>query len=507
MNDIYSPNAVKERENYIIDHIGLSASVLMERAGLFLADEAEKHVKDRRVPILILAGPGNNGGDGLAAARILAERGYRLAIIQTNCNKHSNLFEYEMKILTRLKDEFEYPIDFVEYIPVNSEVCIDCIFGTGLNRDPDEDTLQLISRINGSNMTVISADIPSGLDADNGSVRIDAIKADVTLTFGGLKTGLYYGKAPDHTGTVRLCDVGITFRDLKPSFYSLDEEDFKKNGFFKSHTAHKGTYGKTLVVAGSSGIFGAAFLCAKACFYSGAGLVKVYTHENNRHSFESMLPEAMYGFYDENPDEGFLLEEIKKADTLVAGPGLSVCNTSKEIMDIIVRKGDLSGKTLVFDADALNILSEDSNLFEDLVNNVKEAKADCVFTPHRAELSRLSGNASDINRYAASFYDRYGIVLVEKAAKTRIFGEERYINLSGNEGMATAGSGDVLSGILGGMLYRLKAGGEGNFAKNVAFSVFFHGYAGNLAKLDKDSVTMTATDMLDKIPKAWERLI
>ncbi|MBP5153240.1 MAG: NAD(P)H-hydrate dehydratase [Lachnospiraceae bacterium] len=507
MNDIFSPQAVKERENFIIDHIGLPASVLMERAGLFLADEAEKHVKDKRNPILILAGPGNNGGDGLAAARILAERGYSIDIIQTNCNKHSNLFEYESKILTRLRDEFEYPVEYTDYVPVNSEVCLDCLYGTGLNRDLDEDTVALINRINNSSLTVISADIPSGLDADTGDLRPVAVSADVTLTFGGLKTGLFYGKAPDYTGTVRLCDVGIRMQDLKPSFYSLDEEDFKENGFFKSHTAHKGTYGKTLVVAGSESIFGAAFLCAKASFYSGAGLVKVYTHENNRHSFENMLPEAMFGFYDKSPDADFLVSETAKADTLVVGPGLSSGEAAKEIVKIIVRRCDLKGKILVFDADALNILAEDKSLFEDLVKAVKESGVSCVFTPHRAELMRLSGNAPDINAYAASFYENYGIVLVEKAAKTRIFGEERYINLSGNEGMATAGSGDVLSGILGGMLYRLKAGGEGNFAKNVAFSVFFHGYAGNLAKLDKDSVTMTATDMLNKIPKAWERLI
>lgn len=291
-------------------------------------------------------------------------------------------------------------------------------------------------------------------------------------------------------------------------FTLIEASDIEKASFYRDKNAHKGLYGRTLVIAGSKDIYGACFLCAKAAFVSGAGLVKIVTHENNRYTLQHDLPEAMFSFY-EGSFKDALLKDLGTFDTIVTGPGLATGETAHSLVRTVAENADVSRQILIFDADALNIFAEDRVLFERLSRKVKDGKGRVVITPHEGELKRLAKGLSDgynelssdkdLDIFADRFYENYGIVLVRKGANTRIYGEKRYINTTGNDGMATAGSGDVLAGIMGGALRRYALGGESDFAKTVAFAVYLHGFAGNLACEKLGPVRMMARDILDNI--------
>ncbi len=304
----------------------------------------------------------------------------------------------------------------------------------------------------------------------------------------------------------------------KDNIHVLEEADIRSAPFYRDPNAHKGLYGRTLVIAGSRDIYGACFFCAMAAFKSGAGLVKIVTHENNRYTLQHDLPEAMYAFYGdrhfeddskrsvtekdaENNDKiiAELLKDIGTFDTIVIGPGLTTGDVAHRLVERVTETFDPAKQILVLDADALNILSLDFDLFNRLSGKARGKNV--VLTPHEGELSRLAKGAGypDNDHFCEDFYRKYGIVLVRKGANTRIYGESRYMNTTGNDGMATAGSGDVLAGILGGALHRYALGGETDFAKSVAYCVYHHGYAGNLARDALGSVSMMARDIIQYI--------
>lgn len=268
--------------------------------------------------------------------------------------------------------------------------------------------------------------------------------------------------------------------------------------------ADKKTYGKTLVIAGSKNIYGASFLCAKSCFLAGAGMVKVFTHKNNMISLEHDLPEAMYSFYNNIFLRKNLQNSIVWADTVVVGPGLGFSYPARRILKCLPKL--LKEKQiLVLDADALNILSRNKSLYLVYVKYIEKLQLKCVITPHKDELKRLiNGLYPDMTEEEAiEKMTQQGIVVVKKGSNTHTFGKRIYINDSGNEGMATAGSGDVLSGILGGTLFRCATV---SFDKRVAFGVFLHGLAGDLCKKTINTVSMTATDIMGKISEAFDSL-
>ncbi len=289
---------------------------------------------------------------------------------------------------------------------------------------------------------------------------------------------------------------------IDKSFIEILAQDVIKMRFYIDKDAHKGLYGRTLVIAGSADIYGACFLCAKAAFRAGAGLVKIVTHENNRQTLQHDLPEAMFSFYKEEFKES-LISDLLSFDTIVTGPGLSQTPVAKALVKAVISQADFSKQILVFDADALNILASDKGLFDLLISRLKGVgDPHVVFTPHEGELKRLFngiGGSKDPDSFAKSLYERFKITLLRKGSYTRVYGKERYINTTGNDGMATAGSGDVLSGILGGCLHRFILGGETNFAKEVTAASFIHGTAGNLAKEKTGSISMMAGDILNEI--------
>lgn len=272
----------------------------------------------------------------------------------------------------------------------------------------------------------------------------------------------------------------------------------------KDDKASKITYGKTLVIAGSKDIYGACFFALKGALTSGAGMVKCITHKNNRYTLQKEIPEAMYTFY-----QKFLIKDYKKsidwADTIIVGPGLSQDYTSKKLLKKLptyLHKGQI----LIVDADAINVFSKNRPLFDKLIKEISNKQIECVFTPHDGEAKRLIKGLNlceDIDEALFTLFKDYGISSVRKGNQSKIFSDTLYINTSGNEAMATAGSGDVLSGILGGFLFRRK---DLPFSKRIAASVYVHGLLGDICVEQKDSLCVTASDLLNSISLAFSRL-
>ncbi len=266
--------------------------------------------------------------------------------------------------------------------------------------------------------------------------------------------------------------------------------------------ADKIRYGRTLVIAGSKNIYGAAFFAAKSALMSGAGMVRVITHINNRLPLTRDIPEAMFSFYDNFVHKKTLISSLKWADTVVVGPGLSTGRLAHRLLELTLRHVKRN-TILVLDADALNVLARFDKLLKVLISLTQSDYCKCVITPHKGELGRLK-NAFKIvdfgdDEAALHIYNTYKIYVVRKGGPTVTFGEEIFENTTGNEGMATAGSGDVLSGILGGVLFRAK---ESPLSLGIAFSVFLHGMCGDLAASAMNSISVNATDIMKRIPEA-----
>lgn len=270
----------------------------------------------------------------------------------------------------------------------------------------------------------------------------------------------------------------------------------------KYKDADKIKYGRTLVIAGSKNIYGAAFFAAKSALMSGAGMVRVVTHIRNRLPLTRDIPEAMFSFYGPFIRRKALTDSLKWADTVVVGPGLSTGHYAKRLLKLTLKH---IGKDtiLVLDADALNVLSRSEKLLKCLISLTKSDFCKCVITPHKGELKRLKKafKIVDFGDDEASLhiYNTYKIYVVRKGGPTVTFGEEVFENTTGNEGMATAGSGDVLSGILGGVLFRTK---ESPLSLGTSFSVFLHGMCGDLAASELNSISVNATDIMKQIPHA-----
>ena len=266
--------------------------------------------------------------------------------------------------------------------------------------------------------------------------------------------------------------------------------------------ADKIKYGKTLVIAGSRNIYGAAFFAAKSALMSGAGMVRVITHKRNRLPLTRDIPEAMFSFYGMRVHKKPVKTALNWADSVVIGPGLSTDKNAVRLLELTL-KSIKEGSILVIDADALNILSRSVKLLKRLTGLTQKGYIKCVATPHKGELSRLKKALKivDLDDDAAALYiyNNFKIYVVRKGGPTVSFGEDVFINTTGNEGMATAGSGDVLAGILGGMLYRTR---ECPLSLGMALSVFIHGLCGDLAVKNMNSIAVNATDLMRQISNA-----
>lgn len=491
MKHIVDAVKMKEIDEYTINEMKLPSLVLMERAAVCVAEVIEERF-DKNTRVIIVSGCGNNGADGVAVARILSDKGFDVSVYLVDNTKRTTELDAQITIAQNWGVTFIDKWDATEY-----DVIVDGIFGIGLSKKVSGEYERVINMINKSDCKVVSIDIPSGINSSDGKVENVAVKADITVTFGFKKIGQILYPGAGYAGELIVKDPGFYTKGIedKSIYFTMDKKDIKSLPE-RSQDSHKGTFGKVLVIAGSKECQGAAVLCAKSALKSGSGMVKVLTHQNNRNVLACALPEALIATYDECIDVTFCEELLEWADSVVIGPGIGVDTLSKELMNIIMDNKD---KPIIIDADAINIIAGEKKL----LNKVSEK---CIFTPHLLEMSRLSGKSvTDIkNRLidtATEFAENYGCICVLKDSRTIVAKSSQrvYINSVGNSGMATAGSGDVLSGIIGSLAGR----GIDTFDA-AAYGVLVHGLSGDCAAECIGQTSMIAGDIIDNIHKVFE---
>jgi len=504
-----------------IEVLGLPGAVLMESAGRAVVEAIEKHPRlgQTRRP-LILCGKGNNGGDGFVVGRYLYQWGAQVEFFLT---AKKNEVKGDAKINLEKAVDLDLPIVEVskkENIPsrIKADLIVDALFGTGFAGEIDGYMKDIIEKINSYGIPVLSVDIPSGLHADTGEFSGPSVKANRTVTMALPKIGHFFFPGKEMSGKVSVVDIGVPQHVVEEESINLNlitEEEVKQMMPERPGDAYKGSCGRVILIAGSTGMTGAAFLASLSCLRAGAGMAILGTPKTLNPIMEIKLTEVMTKPLPDVRKKGALAlrglgdirELLKWGDCCAIGPGLGQHFETIELVRRLVSKLEMSA---VIDADGLNALAKDVSL-------LKECEAPLILTPHIGELSRLNGVpsseiAKDRIKYASDFAKEYNCVLVFKGAPTIIAepSGQIYVNPTGNAGMATAGSGDVLTGIIAGLLAQMLMLNKGKDIKEIMLcsalaSVFIHGLTGDLAKEAKGEMGMIAGDMMEKIPEALVR--
>ena len=487
MRYLVNSREMKQYDKTTVETYGIPSMVLMERAALAFTEAVfSRNLDTGRV--LVVCGSGNNGGDGYAVARLLWQRGSR----DTEVACGSAAESAENKALKAIWTAYGNPV--LAAIPEDEEytLIVDAIFGIGLARTVEGEYRACIEKMNAMSGCRVAVDIPSGICADSGAVLGSAFAADYTVTFAFEKLGLVLWPGSAYAGEVLVKDIGIdarSFPERGPSAAVLEPADLARLPRRRGHS-NKGDYGKVLVAAGSPGMAGAAYFCAKAAYAAGAGLVRIFTPEENRAVLAGLLPEAVLTVYAaQDPDTALLRDAMRWADVIAAGPGLGTSAGARAIVREIL---DTADRPTVLDADALNLIAEDTNL-------LRGSDAARIVTPHPGEMSRLTGNSVDfilnhLKEVAEEFAEQYNVVCVLKDEHTVIGlpGGMTWLNLSGNAGMATAGSGDVLTGVIAALAAQGMTAGEA-----AAFGVCLHGLSGDAAAAKTGMRGLMASDLID----------
>ena len=468
------------------EYFKVPAEVLMEQAAGSFVRELFSLKKDMK-RVLVVCGMGNNGADGIAAARLLNQAGVFASVFSVGQTQgESKLHKLQMEIYRA------YQMPQTSEISEDYDLIVDAVFGTGLSRSITGEIQTVLEAINEcQNPYKVALDIASGISADTGEVLGTAFLADATITFSFAKIGQLFSPGYEYSGRLVVAPIGITketFLDKKPKYAALTKEDLLSLPERKANS-NKGTYGKLLVIAGSEDMAGAAFFAAKSAYAAGCGIVKILTSENNRTILLDRLPEAIVAAYGKNPDQKRVIEEINWADAIVVGPGIGSSDSAKELLSLVMNNTSVP---VVFDADALNLLSKD-------VDKLLRPHVDYILTPHLGEMARLTGNAisyikANLLETAQDFAAQYNVTCVLKDfhTVTAVPYGVSYVNLSGNNGMATAGSGDVLAGIIGSLL------AQGLPAERAAsLGVYIHGVSGDLAREKQGVIALMAEDIID----------
>ncbi len=484
---------MREADGYTVHEMGMPASVLMGGAGSALADEVKG--LDRQGRILCVCGGGNNGGDGFVCARILKSAGRSVDIVcftekfSPECQAQYRKWEaLGGEVLTKIPNE-------------PYAVIVDCLFGTGFHGKAEgkaEEAILTINTLKKEGAIVLSADIPSGLNGENGVAEGATVQADITLCIGELKAGVLLADGVDCAGEVKRADIGIHL-PRKDYAALIDKELAKKWLPLRKKNSHKGSYGKAAIVAGSVEYTGAALLSAAACLRSGAGYTTLFVPEELLPLYALKTPEILlrpsskggrYAFNEES------LRLLLDYDSVAYGMGMGV---SEEVYTGLAWLIQNYVGTLLLDADGLNSLAKYGNL--DILKNKRCA---LVLTPHAKEFSRLSGlPLEEIFQggvsLAQSFAKEYGCALLLKGATSIITDGERvsFCN-TGNSGQAKGGSGDVLSGVIAALLAQ---GADGYAASGLG--AYLAGTAAELAAKETGEYSMAASDIISHLGKAF----
>jgi len=496
---IFSAEQTHRTDQFTIENEPIASIDLMERAaGAFVNWFTDQYDSGRKV--YVFCGTGNNGGDGLTASRILIKKGWQVMpfTVKASGNKSSN-FEINLQLLQQITEvhNIEGEEDF-QFEATSEDIIIDAIFGSGLARPVTGIFAHVIRSVNDSQAPVVSIDIPSGLFCDAHSEGGEVIQADHVVTFQMPKLTFFMPENSPFVGNWHVVDIGLsrTFIAKEPvNYYYLQQSYVQRLLKTRDRFAHKTNYGRILLIAGSFGKMGAAILSTKACLRSGAGLVTAHVPGCGYDIMQMAVPEAMVSV-DVNERYIFSVPDLNSYDTLGIGPGL---DQHMDTYDALHKIFDKFKTPVVLDADALNIIASHKELLEKIPEG-------SILTPHPGEFKRLAGPlAHDFERLEKqmAMSKEYKIFIVLKGHHTAISTPDGkvYFNSTGNPGMATGGSGDVLTGILTGLL------GQGYLPGAAAvLGVYLHGLAGDLAAEMLGEESLIASDIIDYLPDAFNEL-
>ena len=500
---IFTNAQIKELDKYTIEHEPVSSINLMERAAKALT-RAITDVWNNSVPVVVFAGPGNNGGDALAVARMLGDLGYQVSVYLFNIRGHlSEDCAINKRRLTDSKRAKEFIEVTQEFDPPRLEkgmLVVDGLFGSGINKPLAGGFASLVKYINASSAEVVAIDVPSGLMTEDNTynVRANTIRADLTLTIQQPKLSFLFPENQQFIGQLRILDIRLSqegTEKIETSYHILEESQVRSLIIGRDPFAHKGQMGHALMIAGSYGMAGAAVLATRACLRSGVGKVTVHTPKKNRDILQIAIPEAVLQF---DPEETVFSEAVDTEDfqAIGIGPGLGQSETTAIPLITQLRR---STCPVVADADALNILANHRAWIQQLPKGI-------ILTPHPKEFDRIEGHSSDSYerltkaRHLAERLQGY-VILKGRYTAICLPDGHVYFNPTGNAGMATAGSGDVLTGIITALLAR------GYKPQNACIAgVYLHGLAGDLAARDLGEESLIAEDIIRYLSRAFKRL-
>ncbi len=495
---IFTSNQVKEIDRYTIENEPVSSISLMHRAAMQCALWLMKRY-NRNVKFKIFSGCGNNGGDGLAIASILLENDYKAEV-------------YIIKVSEKLTAEAQYYFELLSSTPASiiheiveekqlpridsDDIIVDALFGSGLNRPVESLAAETINYLNKAVCDKIAIDIPSGLMTEGISTGKTVFKAKHTLTFQFPFLAFFFAENSDFVGNYHVLNIGLNasiIQQLQTHYFIIDSNKIKIKS--RSEFAHKGTFGHALILAGSKGMSGAAVLSSKACLHTGCGLVTVHSAQSVTNIIQSSFPEAITSI-DESENAPSHLPELLKYSAVAIGPGIGVYEETKNLITQLLNE---INKPLILDADALNVISKNKKLLHSLPSKA-------ILTPHLVEFDRLFGtceNSYDRLQKQLNASIEFGIIIVLKGKYSSVSIPDGtcYFNPSGNSGMATAGSGDVLTGIICSLL------AQGYEPEQAAITgVYLHGLAGDIAADILGEEFLIASDIIRGLSKAFKKI-
>ena len=501
---IFTSTQIHELDRYTIEHEPIKSIDLMERAAKAIT-HAITEEWTTHTPVVVFAGPGNNGGDALAVARLLINEGYKVKTYLFNITNHLSddcvLNRQRLLDGKHAKDLIEVTAKFDPPELTADMLVVDGLFGSGLNKPLAGGFASLVKYINQSPAKVVSIDVPSGLMSEDNTynVRANIIHAYLTLTLHERKLSFLFGDAQQFIGKLKVLDIRLSpeyIQKTEAQYYVLEENDIRSRLLHREDFAHKGNMGNALIVAGSYGMSGAAVLATRACLRSGGGKVTAITPKKNYDIMQIAVPEAVLQM---DHEETAFTEAVDTDgfDALGIGPGLGRQETTAIAMIAQIRRAQCP---IVADADALNILASHRAWMQQLPKGI-------IMTPHPKELDRLTGSPAnaDYERLhrtceLAKSLQAYIILKGHNSALCLPNGNV-FFNPTGNSGMATAGSGDVLTGIITTLLAR------GYHQQNACIvGMYLHGLAGDLAAKELGKESLVASDIIDHLPQAFQYL-
>ena len=496
---IFPSSSIKKLDAYTIENEPITSIDLMERAATVLT----KAITDRwntETPVTIFAGPGNNGGDALAVARMMAEKGYKIEVFLFNTKGELSPDCQANKELVEMMDEITFHEVSTQFAPptlTDEHLVIDGLFGSGLNKPLSGGFAAVVKYINSSPATVASIDIPSGLMGEENTfnVRANIIRADVTFSLQLPKLAFLFAENAEFIGEWELLDINLSqegIEELDTNYEMLEVEDIRTIIKPRKRFSHKGNFGHALLIAGSRGMAGASILSARACLRSGVGLLTVHAPICNNSILQTAVPEAIVE-QDASETCFAIPTDTDDYQAVGVGPGLG---RNEETEAALLEQLNGCQTPLVVDADALNILANHRHALTNLPKG-------SILTPHPKELERLVGKCQDSYERltkAIELARTAKVHIVLKGAYSAIITPtgKCFFNPTGNPGMATAGSGDVLTGIILALL------AQGYTAEEAAKTgTFVHGLAGDFARKKLGTIGLTAGDIVNNLPMAW----